>query len=156
MSADIHSMEVCTTWGNFVVQTSGDKVVGCTLPRVDESPDIPFSVERKNNDPITLFISDLFNGRNPSIPPFEKLEGTDFQRTVWTAISAIPKGETKTYGELAQAIENPKAFRAVANACGANPLPLFIPCHRVVGANNTLGGFSCGIAWKELLLAAEQ
>lgn len=66
--------------------------------------------------------------------------GTAFQRRVWAAISAIPAGATRTYGELAQAIGS--GPRAVGNACGANPFPLVIPCHRVVAANQGLGGFA--------------
>jgi O-6-methylguanine DNA methyltransferase len=68
----------------------------------------------------------------------------------------IPRGQVWTYGELARHIGHPRAARAVGQACRANPLPLFIPCHRVTGANNTLGGFSCGPAWKVLLLKLEQ
>lgn len=82
------------------------------------------------------------------------LPGTEFQRQVWSAIAQIPWGRTITYKELAESVGKPKAFRAVANACGANPLPLFIPCHRVLGAHD-LGGFSAGLELKKILLLAE-
>jgi methylated-DNA-[protein]-cysteine S-methyltransferase len=82
------------------------------------------------------------------------LQGTDFQKSVWKKIQAIPFGETRTYLHIAQALGNPKAVRAVAQACGANPLPLLIPCHRVVGTGN-LGGFAGGVALKQKLLSAE-
>ena len=72
----------------------------------------------------------------------KKLIGTDFQIKVWNAISKIPKGKVKTYKELARSIRKPKASRAVANACGKNPLPLKIPCHRVIGSNGYIGGYS--------------
>lgn len=69
-----------------------------------------------------------------------QLQGTPFQRRVWAGIAAIPSGATITYGELAQAIGN--GPRAVGNACGANPYPLVVPCHRIVAANQGLGGFA--------------
>lgn len=69
-----------------------------------------------------------------------KPAGTIFQRRVWQQISAIPCGSTRTYGELAQALHN--APRAVGQACGANPYPLVVPCHRVIAANGGLGGFN--------------
>jgi DNA-3-methyladenine glycosylase II len=84
-----------------------------------------------------------------------EISGTPFQQQVWAAIAAIPWGETRTYLEIAESVGNLKGVRAVAQACGANPLPLFIPCHRVVGTGN-LGGFAGGLALKRLLLAAEK
>jgi methylated-DNA-[protein]-cysteine S-methyltransferase len=95
-------------------------------------------------------------GKAARRPAFGKLQGTDFQKQVWQAIGEIPAGKTITYGELAAAVGRPRASRAVANACGKNPLPLFIPCHRVVAANGKIGGFSAGLPWKKLLLSAEQ
>ncbi|HQY47090.1 MAG TPA: methylated-DNA--[protein]-cysteine S-methyltransferase [Usitatibacteraceae bacterium] len=68
-----------------------------------------------------------------------KLTGTRHQLSVWEAMCAIPAGETRTYGELAKSIGS--SARAVGGACGANPLPIVVPCHRVVGANGSLGGF---------------
>ena len=85
------------------------------------------------------------------------LEGTAFQVKVWKAISKIPKGEVRTYKELARIIKKPRAIRAVANACGKNPYPIKIPCHRVVGSNGYLGGYSGkgGINQKKSLLKKE-
>lgn len=82
------------------------------------------------------------------------LVGTAFQHTVWRAIAAIPAGQVATYGDIARRINNPKAVRAVGTACGANPVPYLIPCHRVVAANG-LGGFSSGLDLKKKLLTAE-
>lgn len=84
-----------------------------------------------------------------------RLDGTDFQRKVWAAIEAIPLGKTKTYGEIALLIGHPGASRAVGAACGANPLPLFIPCHRVLASNGRLGGFTGGLDVKRRLLKLE-
>jgi O-6-methylguanine DNA methyltransferase len=81
--------------------------------------------------------------------------GTEFQKKVWTEIAKIPYGQTRTYGELARAIGNPGSARAVGLACGANPLALIIPCHRVVGASG-LGGFAGGADIKKKLLELEK
>jgi len=70
------------------------------------------------------------------------LVGTDFQIKVWKEIKKIPKGKVKTYKELAKAIAKPNASRAVANACGKNPYPVIIPCHRVIRSDGTIGGYS--------------
>lgn len=81
--------------------------------------------------------------------------GTDFQRSVWTALKAIPYGQTRTYGEIAAAIGRPKAVRAVGQANHHNPLPIFLPCHRVVGSGGTLTGYAGGLALKKALLTLE-
>lgn len=81
--------------------------------------------------------------------------GTLFQRRVWTALRAIPYGETCSYGELAERLDRPGAARAVGSANGANPLALVIPCHRVVAAGGRIGGYAGGIALKQRLLAME-
>ena len=90
-----------------------------------------------------------------TLPPLDFSAATDFRRRVWEMLLTIPAGTVWTYGKLAWSINQPRAARAVGGACGANPIPLFIPCHRVVGANGTLTGFSGGMKWKILLLVAE-
>lgn len=82
------------------------------------------------------------------------LHGTPFQVEVWKEMLRIPAGKTKSYAEVARNIGRPKAFRAVAQACGANPIPVVVPCHRVV-ASNGLGGYTGGIDRKIFLLKAE-
>src|SRR5262245_20958078 len=82
-------------------------------------------------------------------------EGTDFQHKVWTALCAIPYGKTISYGELARRIGQPSAARAVGLANGSNPLPIVVPCHRVIGADGSLTGFGGGIERKRWLLAHE-
>ncbi len=81
--------------------------------------------------------------------------GTVFQRAVWRALRDIPAGETRTYGQLAQAVGSPKAVRAVGLANGANPVGVIVPCHRVIGANGTLTGYAGGLERKRWLLAHE-
>jgi methylated-DNA-[protein]-cysteine S-methyltransferase len=83
-------------------------------------------------------------------------EGTPFQLSVWRNLSDIPFGQTISYGELAQRIGNPKASRAVGLANGSNPIPIVIPCHRVIGSNGKLTGYGGGLPIKEKLLALER
>ncbi len=147
--------EVSTSWGTIKVNTVDGKVVDCTLPRVDTLPGTPFAIGACGEDQFSKFVVAVLNGREKKVPALGSLAGTDFQREVWGAIASIQHGETASYAELAKLIGRSAAYRAVANACGANPVPLFTPCHRVVGANNTLGGFSSGLAWKRLILSAE-
>jgi methylated-DNA-[protein]-cysteine S-methyltransferase len=82
--------------------------------------------------------------------------GTDFQRRVWKSLMRIPYGTTSTYGQVAQDIASPRAVRAVGNACGANPIGIIVPCHRVIGSNGELVGYGGGLPLKRRLLALEQ
>src|SRR5262249_10548211 len=82
-------------------------------------------------------------------------EGTDFQLRVWKALEGIPFGQTYSYSKIAEVIGSPKAVRAVGAANGRNPLPIVIPCHRVIGANGSLTGFGGGMERKEMLLRLE-
>jgi len=84
-----------------------------------------------------------------------KTGGTDFQRTVWKALRAIPAGETRSYGQLAAAIGSPRAVRAAGLANGQNPVAVIVPCHRVIGANGTLTGYAGGLERKRWLLKHE-
>jgi AraC family transcriptional regulator of adaptative response/methylated-DNA-[protein]-cysteine methyltransferase len=85
-----------------------------------------------------------------------ELVGTPFQLSVWKALQKVPYGETCSYRELAIAIGKPTAARAVAQALGANPLPILVPCHRVIASDGSLGGFSCGLRRKRWLLELEK
>jgi len=87
--------------------------------------------------------------------PLAAAGGTDFERAVWAAIAAVPYGETTTYGRIAALVGEPDAARAVGVACNHNPLPIVVPCQRVVGAGNKLVGFGGGLARKRFLLELE-
>jgi len=89
------------------------------------------------------------------LPPLDLSAGTDFQQQVWRALRRIGWGRTWSYAQVARAIGNPEASRAVGRACGANPIPVFVPCHRVLAADHSLGGFSGGLSWKRALLRRE-
>ena len=86
-----------------------------------------------------------------------RIDGTDFQKSVWEQLLAIPSGETRTYKQIAEAIGHTSSYRAVANACGANPTPITIPCHRAVRSDGSLGGYSGerGVKTKARLLSEE-
>lgn len=86
--------------------------------------------------------------------PFEA-DGTDFQCRVWQELCKIPFGEVRSYADIAKALDKPTATRAVGAANGRNPLPIFIPCHRVIGSDGSLAGFSAGIEVKRALLVLE-
>lgn len=101
-------------------------------------------------------VVDHLSGRRSRLDLPLDVQATAFQWRVWEALRAIPMGETRSYGEVARAIGEPKAARAVAHACATNPVALVIPCHRVVRANGRPGGYRWGSARKEALLRQEQ
>ena len=100
-------------------------------------------------------LSQYFSGarRNFSVPL--QPHGTGFQLSVWSELQKVGWGETCTYREIAERLGKPKGFRAVGGAVGRNPIPIFIPCHRIVGANGALTGFSGGLDNKQILLGCE-
>jgi methylated-DNA-[protein]-cysteine S-methyltransferase len=100
-------------------------------------------------------LEEYFAGKRREFDLALCLEGTEFQRRVWWALRSVRYGETTTYAQLARAIGRPGAARAVGSALARNPLPLVLPCHRVVGAGGDLRGFTGGIARKRYLLEAE-
>lgn len=100
-------------------------------------------------------LKEYFAGKRTTFNLPLEPEGTAFQKTVWKNLRDIPYGDTISYGELARRVGNPKASRAVGAANGQNPLPIVVPCHRVIGANGKLTGFGGGIPVKEALLALE-
>ncbi|MCC5828775.1 MAG: methylated-DNA--[protein]-cysteine S-methyltransferase [Phycisphaeraceae bacterium] len=100
-------------------------------------------------------LSEYFEGRRRIFRLPIDPSGTDFQLRVWDALSQIPYGQTRTYGQIAEQLDEPGAARAVGQACGANPIPVVIPCHRILGSQMALGGFSAGNAWKRRLLDIE-
>ncbi len=101
-------------------------------------------------------LEEYFTGKRRSFSLPMHLVGTEFQQKVWHALMSIPYGETISYKEESQRVGNEKAIRAVAQANGANPLPIVIPCHRVINANGNLGGYSSGVDKKQFLLNLER
>lgn len=101
-------------------------------------------------------LGEYFLGQRSEFDIPVKEKGTEFQRRVWSALRKIPYGETRTYGEVAQMIGNPKACRAVGGANNRNPIMILTPCHRVIGADGSLVGFGGGLDVKRYLLELEK
>jgi methylated-DNA-[protein]-cysteine S-methyltransferase len=101
-------------------------------------------------------LDDYFAGKRTSFSLSLHLGGTGFQNAIWTALQEVPYGSTITYRDLAARIGKPAAIRAAGAANGANPFPIVVPCHRVIGSNGSLTGFGGGIEAKRFLLAHEQ
>jgi methylated-DNA-[protein]-cysteine S-methyltransferase len=111
---------------------------------------------RAHLDAATGALKEYFAGKRRDFKDIKLApEGTTFQKSVWKALLKIPFGATKSYADIAKAIGNPKAMRAVGLANGRNPIPIIVPCHRVIGANGALTGFGGGIPTKKALLEHE-
>jgi methylated-DNA-[protein]-cysteine S-methyltransferase len=100
-------------------------------------------------------LDQYFAGKRKAFDLPLAVSGTQFQEQVWLALAEIPYGETISYAELARWVGRPQAFRAVGQANGANPIPIILPCHRVIAADGTIGGYGGGLATKRRLLALE-
>jgi methylated-DNA-[protein]-cysteine S-methyltransferase len=119
-----------------------------------------YSIDLVENDnlftPLYIML-DLYFRRKPVEfdLSLDFLDGTSFQKIVWKQLQEIPYGKVVTYGDIARMIGRPKAFRAVGHASGANPIPIVVPCHRVIAAGNKIGGYSAGLDIKRALLELE-
>lgn len=100
-------------------------------------------------------LQEYFAGQRQDFDLPLSAQGTEFQKNVWTALRAIPYGELRSYRDIAESLENPKAVRAVGAANGRNPLPIVVPCHRVIGSDGSLTGFAGGLEAKKVLLRLE-
>jgi AraC family transcriptional regulator of adaptative response/methylated-DNA-[protein]-cysteine methyltransferase len=156
------ALPIATSLGKFTARYSGSGLAELDFPgrgapvapKQNEGGRIPAAVRRWHRATAAALQSALAGRKPKSLPPLD-LGGTQFQQRVWQALRNISAGKTKSYGAIARAIGKPKAVRAVGGACGANPIPVLIPCHRVLAANGKLGGFSGGLGWKRKLLARE-
>ncbi len=155
------SHHIATSLGNFHVVYSANGLAALDFPGQTHAvdPGLPAPIDedfRSWNKLATDALLAITTGKLPKkLPPLDVSRGSDFQRTVWQLLLAIPPGQTRTYGELAKHLNKTAGARAVGAACGANPIPVIIPCHRVVGANGKFGGFSGGLEWKRRLLQIE-
>jgi len=108
-------------------------------------------------DPARRMIEHYLKGNERRLEiPLDLGAGTPFQRRVWEAARRIPYGTAASYVDLARLAGHPRASRAVGNALGANPVPIVVPCHRVIHADRSIGGFSSGLTWKRFLLELER
>ncbi|MCD7722910.1 MAG: methylated-DNA--[protein]-cysteine S-methyltransferase [Clostridiales bacterium] len=110
----------------------------------------------KFSDCVYCQIKEFLAGERKAFDVDFKLCGTDFQKKVWAALLEIPYGTTKSYKEIAQAVNSPKACRAVGMACNKNPIMIIVPCHRVIGSNGQLVGWAGGLEIKKALLETEK
>jgi methylated-DNA-[protein]-cysteine S-methyltransferase len=132
----------------------------CRLDMLDD-PDVEATADVGVRDDAMLVearaqLAAYFAGQRRTFDLPLRLEGTDFQRRVWAALQEIPYGETVSYGELAARLGSPGASRAVGLANGRNPVAVIVPCHRVIAADGTLGGYGGGLERKRRLLDLEQ
>jgi methylated-DNA-[protein]-cysteine S-methyltransferase len=120
----------------------------------------PYNCNHFSNTALTdeayLQISEYLSGNRKCFDIKLSLKGTEFQRAVWDQLSIIPYGKTKTYGEIASCLDNPKASRAVGMACNKNPIMILVPCHRIIGKNGSLTGYALGLDIKKYLLNMEK
>jgi methylated-DNA-[protein]-cysteine S-methyltransferase len=117
-------------------------------------------LDEDNQHPVLLKaerqLDEYFAGKRKEFSIPLDMRGTPFQKNVWEALLAIPFGETRSYGQLAKQLGNPNATRAVGAANGRNPLPIIVPCHRVIGSSGSLTGFGSGLEIKAQLLSLER
>ncbi len=150
---------VTTTDGAFEVCYSANGLARIRFPRkamrAGCTGNPPPEVRRWHDLTVEALRKALAGQAPGRLPPLDFSPGTPFQQKVWRALLSIKAGKTVSYGALARRIGKPGSSRAVGAACGANPLPVLVPCHRVVTFDSRLGGFSGGLDWKRKLLARE-
>lgn len=144
-----------TRWGRITVERVAGRVTVCSLPFLEKEPPTPFGILAYSDDAAAAYIVAMLSGRQADRPPLAEVAGTAFQCRVWRAVETVKRGQKEGYGALARRIGAPGAARAVGAACGSNPVPLFVPCHRIVTAKGGLGGYAAGVPWKRWLLEHE-
>jgi methylated-DNA-[protein]-cysteine S-methyltransferase len=161
-----HRMAMETPIGVLTIESNDKAVTLITLPReagehfqaAKERMPAPKSKDGPVPEPLAMAVAQLqeyFAGRRRQFDLPLELDGTEFQRRVWLNLAEIPYGETVSYAELAMIVGRPHAYRAVGQANGANPIPIVLPCHRVLASGGGLGGYGGGLPMKRSLLALE-
>jgi methylated-DNA-[protein]-cysteine S-methyltransferase len=143
-----------TPIGRLVLESDGDVLIGVRLPNERghtrrAAEDVPPVLKETATQ-----LEEYFAGERTAFDLPMELDGTDFQREVWNELTRIPYGETISYGVLARRVGRPNGPRAVGQANGRNPIPIIVPCHRVL-ASNGIGGYGGGLKVKRALLALE-
>ena len=137
--------------GCLQIGTEEDAVVSLSLCQNYEASEMPSLLV----DTVKSQLREYFAGERAVFTFPIALKGTPFQTAVWQALLEIPYGQTRTYGQIAAAVGNPKASRAVGMANNRNPLCIIVPCHRVIGSNHSLTGYAYGLPMKQYLLSLE-
>lgn len=155
-------LPVTTTHGVFLARYSDQGLAELDWPgtrrlprRASEKESVPSRIRAWHRLTEAALKKSLAGKPAGKLPPLDWADKTEFQKSVWRVMLAIPPGRTMSYGEVAAKIRRPKAVRAVGGACGANPIPVLVPCHRILAANGKIGGFSGGLDWKHRLLTGE-
>ena len=158
MSITMYCYEMSSPVGPLLLAGDGSriKMIHFRAGRHPRGPEDGWVADPAPFGALMAQLEEYFEGRRQTFDLPLAPEGTAFQRSVWQALTEIPYGETISYGELARRIGNPQASRAVGLANGANPLPIVVPCHRVIGADGSLTGFGGGLDIKRKLLALER
>lgn len=165
-SIDLHgvaSLTMSSPLGTLTLHATDHAVIGLEIGQSSDTRQTPGHASTPHNlahpvlDAAKAQLEEYFAGSRHSFDIPVVMKGTSFQEAVWSALESIPYGETASYGELASRVGRPGAARAVGGAVGANPVPIIVPCHRVMGSTGKITGYSGGdgIATKEALLAHE-
>ena len=155
MTTATATMPLDTPIGRLVLESDGDVLIGLRLPndrrhsRRRDVDDVPPVLKETASQ-----LDEYFAGERTEFELPMELDGTAFQREVWTELTRIPYGKTISYGELARRVGRPNGPRAVGQANGRNPIPIIVPCHRVL-ASNGIGGYGGGLTVKRALLELE-
>lgn len=141
--------------GELIYACKNNKLVSIGLNKGNEENKEPIGIENDFSKKVSKELDEYFEGKRKTFDIELAPEGTDFQKKVWSELLKIPYGETCTYKDIATAIGNPNASRAVGGANNKNPIPIIVPCHRVIGANKSLVGYAYGLEVKKYLLNLE-
>ena len=166
MQRTIYYTKLTSPWGPLFLAGTEKGVCTCTFMRDQGITDILSQVAKRNHDGL---VKGAVGPLSPAIDLLKRyfsreaelnryaldIHGSPFRLRVWSALREIPLGKVSTYGEIAAKIGKPGGGRAIGQACGSNPVVLFVPCHRVVAAHGGLGGFGSGLYIKEALLRHE-
>lgn len=151
---NVSKLTIKTPIGLLEITAVGDAVIGVRSVKQEEKvigDDSSMKMAQKAKDEL----EEYFAGKRKDFDLPLRAEGTNFQKKVWEQLKKIPYGETRTYGEVAQMMGNPKASRAIGMANHNNPILILTPCHRVIGADGSLTGYAAGIEAKKYLLDFE-
>jgi len=156
---------VTTAFANVLIARSGKGV--CTILLGDTAEALIADLQQRlpkanlhrNDQDLAVDLKTITDFLAAPLTPLNfplDIQGSDFQKSVWSVLQTIPVGQTLSYSDVAERLHKPKAVRAVANACAANPLALVIPCHRILRADGGISGYRWGVERKRALLAKEQ
>ncbi len=159
MVAPRYFLRIESPVGKLMLLASEDKLLEIKFSSSIKNDELSENVEENNELPVFIDtevqLNDYFRGKRNSFSIPIVLNGTEFQQKVWKQLQSIPFGQTISYQELAERVGDSKKARAVGNANGKNPIPIIVPCHRVIAKDGSLGGFGGGLPIKRYLLELE-